>query len=71
MKLFSIEFKGYYPVGAVALAVAENRESADTLMRKQLEALGLDKEQILYIEELNIKIKNNKEQLIVLLDGEY
>lgn len=71
MKVFyNTEFKGHYPVGTAALVVAENAATAAVLLRDELAKQGLDQE-VLAAHMVELKLKDDKRQVIVLLNGNY
>lgn len=68
MKVFSYQFNGMYPVGAVAIAAANTVEEAAQLFTEKLNNEGFpQKVNIEQIEEFNISNPNCE----ILLDGDY
>lgn len=68
MKTYAIYFKGYYPIGAVAIVTANNEDVARQLLIKELKDNYLfDDIELFDIEKLDISKNNVK----VLLDGNY
>lgn len=70
MKTFAIQFEGYWPVGAVAIVVAEDKDSAVLLMRSKLNEMKLNPEQEITDEDIT-EIDPNTSGVYVLLDGNY
>lgn len=71
MKVFhNTEFTGHWPVGTAALVVAENAATAAVLLRDELAKQGLDQE-VLAAHMVELKLKDDKRQVIVLLNGNY
>lgn len=67
MNIYTVEFDGYYPVGAVALVVAENIEMAEILINKELSSLGFYS-----VDKADIKQQDNTTRRVdILLDGNY
>lgn len=67
MKLFKIYFNGHWPVGAVAVVLAQGAGTARKYLRDELEKRGLDHEQDLRVEEIDMRTAGAH----VLLDGDY
>ena len=68
MKTYSCEFRGYYPVGAVALVIAESKLHAKVILENKLESIGLPQE--ISITEFK-EIYSTNSDVIILLDGNY
>ncbi len=67
MNVYTVEFDGYYPVGAVALVIAEDIKMAETLLNNKLQEMGLD-----LISYKDIKQQDTTTRRVdVLLDGNY
>lgn len=67
MKTFTAEFDGLYPVGAVALVVAEDIHMALILLNKKLESDGLNPVKITDLKEQD----NSTRRVDILLNGDY
>lgn len=68
MKIYTCKFDGYYPVGACAVIVADNRTDALIMMMEKLIEMGLHKEN----EPIElVEVTQEEKQVIVLLDGDY
>lgn len=68
MKTFYAKFKGYYPVGACAVVVADDKAVAKQMLEDTLLAKGL--QQSIPIEEIE-EFDPTKPQVYIVLDGEY
>jgi len=68
MNVYTVEFDGYYPVGAVALVVAEDIDTAKIMVEKELANIGIPQD---------VLVKDIKEQdtstsrVDILLNGDY
>lgn len=67
MRVFTAEFNGYYPVGAVSFIVAEDKQRALEIINKKLKTLSFD---MINIEDV-IEQDVTKERVEILLDGNY
>ena len=67
MNIYTCEFNGVYPIGAVALVVAETIDIAEGLLNAELAELGL-----IPVERADIKLQNNRKRRVdILLNGDY
>lgn len=67
MNTYTIKFNGFYPVGAVALVVAETVDMAVILINKELRDMGLKE-----VTSKNVKQQDNTTRRVdILLDGDY
>lgn len=67
MNVYTAKFEGYWPVGAVALVVAEDANQALELLNKELLELGLKPTEIEAVRLQNIWTP----RVDILLDGNY
>ena len=67
MNIYTVEFDGYYPVGAVALVVAEDIHMALILVNEKLASIGFST-----VTTKEIKQQDNTTRRVdILLDGNY
>jgi hypothetical protein len=67
MNIYTVEFNGYYPVGAVALVVAEDIDTALILINNKLKLMGFRS-----VEKTDLKQQDNSTRRVdILLDGNY
>ena len=63
------KFEGHYPVGSAAIIVAPDEETALTLLKNQLELVGLDPDSA---ELADLKLVDSaRPHCCILLDGDY
>lgn len=67
MNVYTVEFEGHYPVGAVALVVAEDREMALIWVNKKLKSLGFEEVELEKIKQQDTTTR----RVDILLDGDY
>ena len=67
MKVYTVKFNGYYPVGAVALITAENKQVALEWVNKRLVNMGLEEVSIESIKQQDTTTR----RVDILLDGDY
>lgn len=70
-KVYTCEFAGYWPVGAVAVVVATNANHALALMAAKLEDMGLSRNNTSLTTENLQELDTVTQGVNVLLDGEY
>lgn len=68
MKVFSFEFLGMYPVGAVAIASAETKEEAAEIFKKKLAEAGFSQD--VPVEQI-VEFDISKPNCEILLNGDY
>jgi hypothetical protein len=68
MKVFSCQFAGHYPVGAVALVSAEDISQARKLMEDELKLIGLPQDVTL---DMLQEFGTDTQRVEILLDGDY
>lgn len=67
MNIYTVEFDGYYPVGAVALVVADDIHMALILVNEKLASMGLDT-----VTTKEIKQQDTTTRRVdILIDGDY
>lgn len=71
MKVYTIQFNGYYPVGACMVITAENEYTAHKLAIDKLKALNLESKNSGLSNNNLVEVDTCKEDAIVLLDGDY
>ena len=68
MKVYSVCFEGYYPVGACAVVVAEGLEHAKILLEEKLKARKLEQSvPLTAFTEIDVSIAD----VLIVLDGNY
>lgn len=67
-RVYSVDFVGHYPVGAVAIVIAKDKQEATTMMERELAAVGLS--QNINIKDIQL-INHTNKGVTILLDGEY
>lgn len=65
---YSVYFAGHYPVGAVAIVVAEDKYDAKNMMEEHLKTIGL--QQDIAIENISL-LNTYSKGVEILLDGNY
>lgn len=74
MKIFyNKTFTGHYPVGTSAIVIADDSMIAAKLLSDELSKQGLSQaiEPASMVRIINISLRSNKEQVIILNDGNY
>jgi hypothetical protein len=74
MNIYSIDFTGYYPVGAVAVVSADSPAVACQMLYDHLQVLGLVQNQCNTFEKLMEScslIDSSIPKVTILLDGNY
>ena len=67
MNIYTVHFNGYWPVGAVALVIAEDVDMALILINDKLKLMGLEK-----VKKTEIKQQDTTTRRVdILLDGNY
>ncbi len=70
MKTYAIHFNGHWPVGACAVVVATDEQSAKIALMAELQKSGLDKKNVM--DDLGVtELDTSKPGVTILLDGEY
>lgn len=69
MNIYIVEFKGYYPVGAVAAVHANSPERAKDLLENELYTIGLA--QSIRLDQFKQLLPGKQEHVDLLCDGNY
>jgi hypothetical protein len=71
MKIYTVEFTGYWPVGACAIVVAKDRGHAKRLLEADLAERGLTQtEEPLKVEDFKL-VDTSTAHVEILNDGDY